>query len=124
VAKTIPVYKNKGNKKDVESYRPIANLCSTSKVFEKLILKHIREIQDKNECDITGQNQHGFKCKRSTSTLSSQLKSIIVSYSWNYMVFAYRQRRFLCAIEFLNDLISGLVKRLRKSDNQCNCFCK
>jgi hypothetical protein len=77
VAKTIHIYKNKGDKKDVESYRPIANLCSTSKVFEKLILKHILEIQDENECNLTGQNQHGFKCKRSTSTLSSQLQSII-----------------------------------------------
>ena len=34
----VPIYK-KGNKKDIENYRPIANLCSTSKIFEKLILK-------------------------------------------------------------------------------------
>jgi hypothetical protein len=54
-----------------------------------------------------------------------QKKSIIlVSYSWNYMVYAYRQRRFPCTIEFLNNLISCLIKLLRKSGNKCNCFCK
>ncbi len=35
------------------------------------------------------------------------------------MVYEYRQRRFPCTIEFLNDLISCLVKGLRKSDNLC-----
>ena len=29
VAKTIPVFKNKGNKKDIENYRSIDNLCSS-----------------------------------------------------------------------------------------------
>ena len=77
VAKTIPVYKNKGDKKDIESYRPIANLCSTSKLFEKLILKRILEIEATNNVDLTGINQHGFKKKRSTSTLSNHLQSII-----------------------------------------------
>jgi hypothetical protein len=28
-AKTIPVLKNKGDKKDIESYRPVASLCTT-----------------------------------------------------------------------------------------------
>ena len=44
ISKTIPVFKNKGDKKNIESYRPIANLCSASKVFEKLILRRILEI--------------------------------------------------------------------------------
>jgi hypothetical protein len=30
VAKTILIYKNKGNSKDIENNRPIANLCSSS----------------------------------------------------------------------------------------------
>ena len=38
--KTIPMHK-KGPRKDIENYRPIANPCSTSKIFEKLILKRI-----------------------------------------------------------------------------------
>ena len=38
VVKKIPVYKNKGNVHDITNYCPIANLCLTSKVFEKWIL--------------------------------------------------------------------------------------
>ena len=35
VSKIIPTFK-KGNKVEIENYRPIANLCSTSKIFERL----------------------------------------------------------------------------------------
>jgi hypothetical protein len=38
VSKTIPVLKNKGQTKIIENYSQIANLCSSSKIFEKLIL--------------------------------------------------------------------------------------
>ena len=41
VSKIVPIFK-KGCKTKIENYRPIANLCSTSKVFEKLILKQIQ----------------------------------------------------------------------------------
>jgi hypothetical protein len=61
----------------VKLYQPIAHLCSTSKIFEKLILRRILQIQDDNNCDITGRNQIGFKHKRSMSTLALHLQSII-----------------------------------------------
>ena len=77
VARTIPIFKIKDDVNDVKNYRPIANLCSASKIFEKLVLKRIMELQDINEVDLTGQNQHGFKKKRGTSTLSIELQSII-----------------------------------------------
>ncbi len=77
IAKTIPVFKNKGDIKHVENYRPIANLCSTSKVFEKLILKRILFLQDLHRVDLTGSKQHGFKKNHSTSTLSANLQSLI-----------------------------------------------
>ena len=60
MAKTIPIHK-KGPRKDIENYRPIANLCSASKFFEKLILKRITEIADDNNVDITNTRQHGYK---------------------------------------------------------------
>jgi hypothetical protein len=72
VARTIPVFKNKGPVNDLKSNRPIAYLCSSTKIFEKLILKRIMDLQDKNEVDLTGQNQHGLKKKRSPP-LQSQL---------------------------------------------------
>jgi hypothetical protein len=36
VARTIPVFKNKGDVNDIENYRPIANLCSASKYLKNL----------------------------------------------------------------------------------------
>jgi hypothetical protein len=41
----------KGNKQDVANYRPISNLCSISKVFEKLIQKCLEEIGEENNID-------------------------------------------------------------------------
>ena len=77
VSKTIPIYKNKGEKNDISNYRPISNLCSSSKIFEKLILKRILEIQVEDGVDLTGTSQHGFKKRHSTCTLSLTLQSII-----------------------------------------------
>ena len=76
IAKVIPIHK-KGPKNNVENYRPIANLCSTSKIFEKLILKQLLKIESLQNVDITGKHQHGFKRNRSTSTLALQLQSLI-----------------------------------------------
>jgi hypothetical protein len=61
VAKFIPVFKNSGEVNDPKNYRPLGNLCSSSKIFEMIILKCILELQDQNEVDLTCRNQHGFK---------------------------------------------------------------
>ena len=60
ISKVIPIFK-KGPKTQIENYRPIANLCSASKVFEKLILKQIHYLESTNKLDLTGKQQHGFK---------------------------------------------------------------
>ena len=44
VSKIIPTHK-KGSKNEIENYRPIAILCSGSKIFEKLILKQIHYLE-------------------------------------------------------------------------------
>ena len=74
VSKIIPIFK-KGNKHEIENYRPIANLCSASKIFEKLILKQIHYLESTNKLDLTGKQQHGFK--KSTATAGVLLQSII-----------------------------------------------
>ena len=51
----------KGNVHQIENYRPIANLCSASKVFERLILKQINYLENINALDLTGKQQHGLK---------------------------------------------------------------
>ena len=54
VSKIIPIFK-KGNANQIENYRPIANLCSASKIFERLILKQINYLESKNSLDLVGQ---------------------------------------------------------------------
>ena len=76
IAKVTPIHK-KGLKCDIENYRPIANLCSSSKLFEKLILKRMLQIESNTGIDLTGKQQHGFKRNKSTTSLSLQLQSLI-----------------------------------------------
>ena len=77
ISKIIPIY-TKGNKSEIENYRPIANLCSTSKIFEKLILKQIHYLEGINKLDLTGKNLHGFKRNKSTANAGALLQSIYV----------------------------------------------
>ena len=76
MAKVNPIFK-KGNKNIIENYRPISNLCSISKVFEKVILKRIMQIQNENKVDLTGDPQHGFKHAKSTATAGLIIQSIL-----------------------------------------------
>jgi hypothetical protein len=76
ISKVIPIFK-KGDPKNVENYRPISNLCSTSKLFEKLILLRIQEIELNSKIDLTGKSQHGFKKKHSTNTAGLTIQSLI-----------------------------------------------
>ena len=76
MSKITPIFK-KGDRTNITNYRPISNLCSMSKVFEKLIMQRIHEIEDSNNVDLTGAKQHGFKRKRSTSTAGLEIQSEI-----------------------------------------------
>ena len=59
ISKITLVHK-KGPKNNVENYRPVANLSSTSKIFERLNSNLILEIEAENCTDITGKSQHSF----------------------------------------------------------------
>ena len=111
VAKTLPIFKNKGQSKDIENYRPIANLCSSSKIFEKLILKRILQIESDKKIDFTGSNQHGFKRKCSTSTLSSALLSQISRALDNEEYVIVASLDLSSAFDLVN--IDLLIKRLK-----------
>ena len=76
MAKVTPIHK-KGSKHEISNYRPISNLCSTSKIFEKLIQKRIGEIEIDCDIDITGKEQHGFKKSKSTATAGLIIQSLI-----------------------------------------------
>ena len=76
ISKVVPVHK-KGDKNMVENYRPVANLCSVSKIFEKLILIRISELESINKISIGGKQQHGFTKNKSTATAGLMLQSLI-----------------------------------------------
>ena len=71
--KSNAIFKSKVGRNDTENYRPISNICSSSKIFEKLILKCILDLQVEHNVDLTGTNQHSFKKKRSTTSLSQTI---------------------------------------------------
>lgn len=65
IAKVTPVHK-KGNKRDINNYRPIASLSVFSKVLEKLVYNRMIAFIESN--GIITEAQHGFRSKRSTET--------------------------------------------------------
>ena len=75
-SKIIPVHKS-GSKLMIENYRPVANLCSTSKIFERLILNRISQLELINDVDLSGRGQHGFKKGKCTATAGLLLQSMI-----------------------------------------------
>ena len=65
----------------IENYRPVANLCSVSKVFEKLILTRIYELEIINGINLAGKQQQGFQKNKSTLTAGLLLQSLIAGAS-------------------------------------------
>jgi len=66
-----PIHKS-GSKTKVEQYRPVSNLNSLSKLFEKVVLSKLEGIDD-------GDFQHGFKKGRNTTTAALELQDFISS---------------------------------------------
>ena len=109
-AKVVPIHK-KGKKNEISNYRPISNLCSSSKIFEKLILGRIMEIQNQNKVDVTGKQQHGFKKNCSTASAGLLLQSIIANHvdCNKYVVMASLD--LSAAFDIVN--VNLLLKRLK-----------
>ncbi len=67
----------KGDKSKIGNYRLIGNLCSESKIFERLILLRLLEIEKQKGVDMSGEMQHGFKKNKSTTTAALTLQNVI-----------------------------------------------
>jgi hypothetical protein len=95
----------------MENYRPIANQCSVSKNFEKLILKQINYLEETNKLDFTGIQQHGFKKSKSTATARLLLQSLIsrAADANNYVLMASLD--LSAPFDLVN--VNLLIKRLR-----------
>ena len=67
----------KGSTFITETCGPVAALCSTAQIFERLILNQIHYLESTNKLDLTGKQQHGFKKNKSTATVGTLLQSMI-----------------------------------------------
>ena len=65
-ATVVPIFKGKGDKNEVNNYRPVSLTSTTCKVMESIIHKHITEYCDKKK--ILTHEQHGFRSKHSTTS--------------------------------------------------------
>jgi len=75
IARVLPLYK-KGSRYVLDNYRPISNLCSIDKLFEKIVLDEI----NRRHPGIEGEHQHGFRQYHSTTTAMLEIQNEIVSH--------------------------------------------
>lgn len=73
LARLKPIFK-KGDRTKIENYRPISNLNSVSKLFERCLLNRIAHLET------DGPNQHGFKPAHSTTTAAIEIQSHIAEH--------------------------------------------
>jgi len=74
-SRVIPLHK-KGDKSEVSNYRPISNLCSIGKLYEKILLEKLNIETDGME----GAFQHGYRKHHSTTTALLEIQSRISSH--------------------------------------------
>jgi hypothetical protein len=110
-SRILPLHK-KGKKNLIENYRPISNLCAGSKVFERLILMRILEIEEQTGSSLTGNNQHGFKKERSTITASLDIQSRVAALMDQDQYVAMASLDLSAAFDVVN--VDLLLVRLRK----------
>ena len=65
-ANVVPIYKNKGDKKMPNNYRPVSLTCILCKIMESIIRDEL--VQYLTENKYLSENQHGFMSKRSCTT--------------------------------------------------------
>lgn len=73
ISRVLAVHK-KGDKKVAANYRPISNMCSLDKLFQKCILRRLTDLEEEHGVDLTGVHQFGFKKGFSTTTLCLKLQ--------------------------------------------------
>lgn len=110
-ARVIPLHK-KGNKADISNYRPIANLCASSKIFERLILTRLLEVEKERGVDMSGRTQHGFKKSKSTVTASLELQNQIAKALDDDCYVAVASLDLSAAFDVLN--VNLLLTRMEK----------
>jgi hypothetical protein len=75
ITKVTPVYKS-GKKSDINNYRPISVLTSTSKIFEAIILLK-RMLNHLNKTEFFHRNQYGFLPSSNTLVAAIDLMNFV-----------------------------------------------
>jgi hypothetical protein len=73
IARVTPIFK-KGSKTSIMNYRPVSNLCSLSKVFERCLLSRLEDVIVEDNA------QHGFREHHGTVTAILELQSHVSSF--------------------------------------------
>lgn len=108
-ARVIPLFK-KGDRFQPDNYRPISNLCSMDKLFEKIVLNEI----NRRHGGLEGNHQHGFRSGHSTSTALLDIQKGIAEELENNRMCILYSIDLSAAFDLLRketflDTISGLI---------------
>ena len=74
-SKVVPIYKNKGSRKNAEQYRPVSLINSMSKIIEKIVYQRISSFLNKK--NFFSNKQFGFRKRMSTSHAISLLVNTV-----------------------------------------------
>ena len=89
----------------------MASLCSTTKIFERLILNRINKLEAINKINLAGKEQHGFTKGKSTATAGLVLQSLIARALDDDHLVLLASIDLSAAFDIVN--IGLLLKRLR-----------
>ena len=107
--KITPIHK-KDSKNNIKNYRPVASLCSSSKIFERLILNRISKLEALNKITLAGKQQHGFVKGKSTATAGLLIQSLIARALDDNQVVLLASLDLSAAFEIVNvDNILGVI---------------
>jgi len=103
-SRIIPLHK-KGEKCLVENYRPIANLNSLGKLYEKLLLSRL----DQETAGMEGSFQHAYRRSHSTTTALLELQSRVANMLEQKMMVAVYSMDLSAAFDLLRPPLMQVV---------------
>jgi len=113
ISKVIPLLK-KGDPQDMKNYRPISNLSSIGKLFEKIILQRL----DLELKDAEGDFQHAYRSKHSTTSALLEFQNAISKCLDDKLCVAAYSMDLSAAFDMLRpDIFSNFINSTTASNN-------
>ena len=121
LGKIIPLYKGKGDLFDGKNYRPVANLCSLSKVIEKVIALRLNKYMESS--GLFSDNQHAYRRHRNCTTAILQMQDCILKDCESGNDSAVVLTDLSCAFDTINhEVLLGKLKLYGFDDEALNWF--